>query len=84
VYKRPTLNELLKRVKEPRRFMQVLAGPRQVGKTTIARQVMDSVSIPVHFATADEPTLRDRMWIAQQWDIARLKITDRGQRRAHF
>jgi len=77
VYKRPTLNELLKRVKEPRRFMQVLAGPRQVGKTTIARQVMDSVSIPVHFATADEPTLRDRTWIAQQWDIARLKISDR-------
>jgi hypothetical protein len=57
--------------------MQVLAGPRQVGKTTIARQVMDSVSIPVHFATADEPTLRDRTWIAQQWDIARLKISDR-------
>lgn len=77
MYKRPTLNELLKRVKEPRRFMQVLAGPRQVGKTTIARQVMDSVSIPVHFATADEPTLRDRTWIAQQWDIARLKISDR-------
>ena len=57
--------------------MQVLAGPRQVGKTTIARQVMDYVSIPVHFATADEPTLRDRTWIAQQWDIARLKISDR-------
>jgi predicted AAA+ superfamily ATPase len=61
--------------------MQVLAGPRQVGKTTIARQVMDSVSIPAHFATADEPTLRDRMWIAQQWDIARLKITDRRQKK---
>ena len=42
---------------------------------------MDSVSIPVHFATADEPTLRDRMWIAQQWDIARLKITDRGRKK---
>jgi uncharacterized protein len=81
VYKRTTFNELLKRVQEPRRFMQVLAGPRQVGKTTIARQVMDSVSIPAHFATADEPTLRDRMWIAQQWDIARLKITDRRQKK---
>jgi hypothetical protein len=42
---------------------------------------MDSVSIPVHFATADEPTLRDRMWIAQQWDIARLKMTDRGRKK---
>ena len=81
VYKRTLFDELLKRVEEPRRFMQVLAGPRQVGKTTIARQVMDSVSIPVHFATADEPTLRDRMWIAQQWDIARLRITDRGRKK---
>jgi hypothetical protein len=37
---------------------------------------MEAVDIPVHFATADEPTLRDRLWISQQWDIARLKITD--------
>ena len=81
MYKRPAFKELLKRIQEPRRFMQVLAGPRQVGKTTIARQVMDSVSIPAHFATADEPTLRDRMWIAQQWDIARLKITDKRQKK---
>jgi predicted AAA+ superfamily ATPase len=34
---RQTLHdELLKRLKEKRRFLQVLAGPRQVGKTTIA------------------------------------------------
>ena len=74
---------LLKRILEPRRFMQVLAGPRQVGKTTIARQLMEAVSIPVHFATADEPTLRDRTWIAQQWEIARLKMSNmRKKKRA--
>ena len=33
-------DELLKRLNEPRRFLQVLAGPRQVGKTTLVRQVM--------------------------------------------
>ncbi|MBP1739124.1 MAG: Archaeal ATPase [Deltaproteobacteria bacterium] len=76
VYKRKIFHVLLKRVQEPRRFIQVLAGPRQVGKTTIARQVMEAVSTPVQFATADEPTLRDRTWIAQQWDIARLKVRD--------
>jgi predicted AAA+ superfamily ATPase len=32
-------DELLKRLREKRRFMQVLAGPRQVGTTTVARQV---------------------------------------------
>jgi predicted AAA+ superfamily ATPase len=38
---------------------------------------MEAVSIPVHFATADEPTLRDPIWITQQWEMARLKITDK-------
>jgi predicted AAA+ superfamily ATPase len=66
-------NELLKRLREKRRFVQVLAGPRQVGKTTVVRQVMEAVEIPAHYASGDEPTLRDRTWLEQQWDIARLK-----------
>jgi hypothetical protein len=67
-------NELLKRLKEKRRFLQVLAGPRQAGKTTLVRQVMAASHLPAHYASADEPTLRgDRTWLEQQWDIARLK-----------
>ncbi len=81
MYKRAVFHSLLKRIQEPRRFIQVLAGPRQVGKTTIARQVMEAVSIPVHFATADEPTLRDRSWITQQWEIARLKINEKNKKK---
>ena len=81
MYKRTIFHILLKRIQEPRRFIQVLAGPRQVGKTTIARQVMEAVSIPVHFATADEPTLRDRTWITQQWEIARLKMNEKNKKK---
>jgi predicted AAA+ superfamily ATPase len=65
--------ELLKRLGERRRFLQVVAGPRQVGKTTLVRQVMTAAGIPAHYASADEPTLRDRTWLEQQWDLARLK-----------
>ncbi len=68
--------ELLKRLKEKRRFVQVLAGPRQVGKTTVVRQVMEAAKIPAHYASADEPTLRDRTWLEQQWDIARLRAKE--------
>jgi predicted AAA+ superfamily ATPase len=68
--------ELLKRLKEKRRFVQVLAGPRQVGKTTVVRQVMEASKIPAHYASADEPSLRDRTWLEQQWDIARLKAKE--------
>ncbi len=71
-------DELLKRLKERRRFVQVLAGPRQVGKTTVVRQVMEASKMPAHYASADEPALRDRTWIEQQWDIGRLKA--RGEK----
>ena len=69
-------DELLKRLKEKRRFLQVLAGPRQAGKTTLARQVMETSRLPAHYASADEPALRDRVWIEQQWDAARLKARE--------
>jgi len=56
--------------------LQVLAGPRQVGKTTLARQAMEAVRIRSQYASADEPTLQDRAWIEQQWDLGRLKAKD--------
>jgi predicted AAA+ superfamily ATPase len=63
--------------------MQVLAGPRQVGKTVLVRQLMEDLAIPSHYASADEPMLRDRTWIEQQWDLARLQINPRqGAREA--
>ena len=80
MFKRPAFRTLLKRLQEPRRFIQVITGPRQTGKTTIARQVAETISFPVHFATADEPTLRDRNWLIQQWETARLKLAD-GKKR---
>lgn len=73
MYKREIHYTLLSRLQEPRRFIQVLSGPRQVGKTTLARQVIDALNIPVHYASADEPTLRDRIWIEQQWTLGRLR-----------
>ncbi len=76
-YNRPVFKKILKRINEKRYFIQVLSGPRQVGKTTLARQIMDDYRSPIHYASADEPTLRDRSWLSQQWDIARLKITEK-------
>jgi predicted AAA+ superfamily ATPase len=69
---------LKKRLAEPRRFIQVIAGPRQTGKTTLARGVVSKSGLPVRFASADEPTLRGGGWIAEQWDAARLETGKRG------
>jgi len=75
-FRRNMFHTLLARMKEPRRFLQVLAGPRQVGKTTLAGQVAEEMSIPVHAVSADEPALQDRTWLGQQWDIARTLTRD--------
>jgi predicted AAA+ superfamily ATPase len=76
MYNRPMYHTLLKRLQEPRRFIQVLAGPRQTGKTTIIRQITDDNRIPVHYASADEPTLQSRAWIEQQWETGRLLVAE--------
>ncbi|KXW57487.1 ATP-binding protein [Ferrovum myxofaciens] len=77
-YQRPQFTILSGRLDEPRRFIQVVAGPRQVGKTTLVQQVCEGSGLPVQFASADEPTLRGAEWIAQQWEIARLMQNERG------
>jgi len=65
---------LAERLVEPRRFLQVVAGPRQVGKTTLVQQVAEELPMPVRHASADEPMLRGAEWVAQQWEAARLAI----------
>ncbi len=77
-FKRPHCAVLRSRLQEPRKFIQVLAGPRQAGKTTIAHQVIQSLKKPIHYASADEPTLRATSWIDQQWEIARSQSERRG------
>lgn len=74
MFLRPISQVLLDRLNEPRRFIQALIGPRQTGKTTIARQILSKIGTPSHYASADEPILRDRIWIEQQWEIARTKL----------
>ncbi len=74
MYKRPVFSNIVKRLKEPRRFIQVLAGPRQTGKTTLARQVMDKIGGLTHYATADSPTLKDHVWLEQQWQTVRARL----------
>ncbi len=69
---RPQGAVLLKRLSGPRHFMQVVAGPRQVGKSTLVRQVLDELALEAHEASADDPDAQNTAWIARQWDTVRL------------
>src|SRR5437870_5076404 len=81
-YRRPQAAELARRLAEPRRFIQVVAGPRQVGKSTLVGQVLASAKLAHRVASADEPTLRHAEWIAQQWEAARLVAQEAGRQGA--
>ena len=72
-YTRPILSKLEARLKEKRKFIQVVIGPRQVGKTTLIQQALQAVDEPFLYASADEPSLKGPGWIEQQWELLRLK-----------
>jgi len=71
MFKREIYTILFNRLIEKRRFIQVVAGPRQVGKTTVVQQVMADLPIISFYASADEPSLKSPEWILQQWQLAR-------------
>lgn len=81
-YRRTHAALLAARLLEPRRFLQVVSGPRQVGKTTVVEQVLEGLDRPNTFVSADDPGLRDVAWLEAQWDRARLLARDSGKRGA--
>ncbi len=72
MYSRPEFEDFRKRIEEKRRFIQVLMGPRQVGKTTLITQLARKLDIPYSFISADAPT-SDNLWLEQGWEQARTK-----------
>lgn len=75
MYSKPELKLIKKRIeKEERRFIQVIMGPRQVGKTTLLKQFTQQTSLPYHFVAADAVSAADNSWVAQQWEVARTRL----------
>ncbi|MFN7490340.1 MAG: ATP-binding protein [Chryseotalea sp.] len=58
---------------EPRGFVQVLMGPRQVGKSTLTAQVLAKLNAPHLFVSADAVANAGEVWLEQQWETARLQ-----------
>ena len=82
MYKRKYFHTLFKRLNEPRKFIQVLTGPRQSGKTTLVQQVIAEIKIPSHYAASDAIEAKSAVWIEQQWEIVRLKLKEQYQKKA--
>ena len=74
LFYRPIFNEIYKRLIAKRKFIQVLIGPRQTGKTTLALQIKKQLKISTLYASADSPIIKGSSWIEQQWETIRAKI----------
>ena len=71
-YERPFVACLENRLLTEQPLIQVLIGPRQIGKTTGMRQLLARYSGNSHFASADDLLVADRTWLLEQWQKARL------------
>lgn len=75
---RAHLQEIINRVNEPRRLIQVITGPRQVGKTTVLTQLTGKLKKGWQFVSADNVAASNSTWLIQQWEAARIKMDQSG------
>jgi uncharacterized protein len=80
MFERPFIQQLIDRMVEPSGFIQVLAGPRQVGKTTLVLQLLRRLKMPHLYASADAMAARGDIWLEQQWETARQQRRSAGER----
>lgn len=62
---------ITERLKEPRKFIQVVMGPRQVGKSTVVKQVLEDIDMPFMFYSADQISENSNTWISNCWAATR-------------
>jgi predicted AAA+ superfamily ATPase len=77
MFKRPHYQQIIKRLNEPKKFIQVINGPRQIGKTTLIQQVIEVIRTPSIYISADGIINANSNWIDEQWNVARLKLKNK-------
>jgi len=58
-------------LEEPRRFIQVVMGARQIGKSTVVKQVLNDINTPYQFFSADDVPATNNAWISNCWAAVR-------------
>ena len=78
MYKRKIYDTIINRLGEQRMFIQVIMGPRQIGKSTVIKQVLDDLNKPFLFYSADTISSTSSTWISDCWNNARLQMRTQG------
>ena len=78
MYTRRFLKTVIKRINEKRKFIQVLIGPRQVGKTTLVTQFLKNYKFPYTYISTDDLSLKSAVELEGVAEAARLKLKQSG------
>lgn len=78
MYKRAEYQTITSRLEEPRRFIQVVMGPRQIGKSTVVKQVLKDLDIPYQMFSADNVPTTNSAWVANCWAATRSLKESKG------
>lgn len=81
IYKRQYFNIIENRINEERDKIQVLVGPRQVGKSTLIEQVLQECAIPHEYHSADDIVGLTANWLAEIWESQRMKMELRSEQK---
>jgi len=79
-YHRQHLATLKSRMAEPRRRIQIIMGPRQVGKSTLIYQFCEGMDTPYDYFSGDNANRFDTSWIPNRWQEARMKMDLHGDK----
>ena len=74
MFRRVQINELKQRILEPRNRIQVISGPRQVGKSTMVKQALQDITVPNMLVSADNIDHTNTTWIGEMWATARARM----------
>lgn len=71
MYKRAEYHKIKSRLEEDRKFIQVVTGARQIGKSTVVKQVLKDIELPYQFFSADNVPASNTAWISNCWVAVR-------------
>jgi len=71
MYKRSEYQIIKSRLEEPRRFIQVVMGARQIGKSTVVKQVLKNLDASYQLFSADNVPATNSAWISNCWAAVR-------------
>jgi len=78
MYKLNVVEVILRRFNEPRKRIQVVAGPRQVGKTTSVEQALAEYRGEYTYKLAEGLGLSPLDWLIAEWNAARVRAKAEG------